>query len=386
MFFEACLKEYDETNISGKKLSKLTPRQVAVAIGVELALLSSGQSVFEESVYTLLSNLPVDDGKYTLDLINVLYQFLSVCEQFEDTDFAEASFGSLYKTWTDKANFDRNYNLNAFEANLEVDGANLSQLLKVWIFLMSEMFHRFFCTYDPRETDNSKAYYTIMQDTTKRKRTSADFLYFLSCINPIYAQLCMISADKSEIHKVFAQAAADAKAEGERMRQKREAMRTKFPRKSPAKGTGKGAAKGTGKGAVKTAAAPIAAPKPQITLGERMKQLESNLKAIQNPEGKTVIELPPAPASVWKKPWQKKEEAVPAAAAAAAAESESESDSEEVEQPVAAAAAVAATSDEEGEFIAVNSRKTKTPVVTVEVTKNKSGRTQRIFSALNKKQ
>ncbi len=360
-------------------MSKLTPRQAAVAIGVELALLSSGQSVFEKRVYALLSDLPVDDGKYTLDLINVLYEFLSVCEQFEDTEFAEASFGSLYKTWTDKANFDRNYNLTGIEANLEVDGANLSQLLKVWIFLMSEMFHRFFCTYDPRERDTSKAYYTIMKDTTKRKRTCADFLYFLGCISPIYAQLCMISASKSEIHAVFATAAADAKAEGDRLRQKREAMRAKFPRKSPAKGTGKGA--------VKTAAAPIAAPKPQITLGERMKQLESNLKAIQNPTGKT-IELPPAPVSVWKKPWQKKEEAAAAATESESdSESDSDSDSEEVQQPIvaAAAAAVVAASDEEGEFTMVNSRKTKTPAVTVEVKKNKSGRTQRIFSALNKK-
>ena len=71
-FFEACLEEYVENDISSKTLSKLTPRQVAVAIGVELSLLNSEESsVFEKRVYACLNDLAVGDGTFTLNLVNV---------------------------------------------------------------------------------------------------------------------------------------------------------------------------------------------------------------------------------------------------------------------------------------------------------------------------
>jgi hypothetical protein len=357
-------------------MSKLTPRQVAVAIGVELSLMSSADSsVFEKRVYASLGDLAVGDGSFTLNLVNVLYEFLCTCGDFSKTEFAQATFDSMYNTRVPKEDFDVKYHLTGKEAKLTVDEANLSQLIKTWILMMSEMFYRFFYTYDPSTKDASKAYYTVLHDTTKRKRTCEDFLYFLNCIRPIYAQLCMISADKSEIHSIFSKAAAEAKAIAEKRREKREAMRTKltgkkFEKKSPAK-----------KETVQ------AAPKPQITLAERMKQLDSNLKKIQEPSEKVVVVIPPPPPSVWKKTWAKKEEATaPAAAAAAAtapAENESESDSEEVEPVVVVEKA---ESDGEGEFVVVNSRKAKIPTVIVQVKKNSTGRTHRIFSTMNKKQ
>jgi hypothetical protein len=351
-------------------LSKLTPRQVAVAIGVELSLLNSAESsVFENRVYTCLSDLAVGDGTYTLNLVNVLYEFLYTCGDFSETEFAQATFDSMYNTRVAKEDFDVKYHLTGKEAKFTVDEANLSQLIKTWILMMSEMFHRFFYTYDPRETDASKAYYTVLHDSTKRKRTCEDFLYFLNCIRPIYAQLCMISADKSEIHAIFGKAAVEAKAIAEKRREIRDAMRTKlsgkkFDKKSPAK-----------KETVQ------AAPKVQITLSERMKKLDSNLKKIQEPQEKAVVVIPPPPPSVWKKAWTKAPAAAAAAAAAAApvvaaaTENESESDS-----------AANAESDSEGEFVVVTSRKTKTPAVVVEVKKNSTGRTHRVFSAMNKKQ
>jgi hypothetical protein len=361
-------------DISSKKVCKLTPREVALAIGVEFSLLSTEDSVFSKRVYALLNELVVSDGKYTLNLVDVLYEFLSVCEDYKDSEFAKATFDSLYKTWTAKEDFDRNFNLTGKEGNLDVDEANLSQLLKTWIFLMSEMFHRFFYTYDPRCTDSSKAYYTVLHDATKRKRTCSDFLEFLECIRPIYAQLCMISADKSEIHTIFTTASTEAKAAAAARRAAREQMRS-----SPRKTTGK---KVHQKSFVKKETQPKqeTQPKEKITLAERIARLDANLKAIAQPTGK-VIELPPAPPSVWKKPWNKKEESVVAvAAAAAAAESESESESE-AEAPVAAKA----ESDGEGEFVVVQSRKTKPKPTVVEV-KKPNGRMHRVFSSANKKQ
>ena len=345
-------------------MSKLTPRQVAVAIGVELSLMSSADSsVFEKRVYASLGDLAVGDGSFSLNLVNVLYEFLCTCGDFSKTEFAQATFDSMYNTRVPKEDFDVKYHLTGKEAKLTVDEANLSQLIKTWILMMSEMFHRFFYTYDPSTKDASKAYYTVLHDTTKRKRTCEDFLYFLNCIRPIYAQLCMISADKSEIHSIFSKAAAEAKAIAEKRREKRESMRTKL--------SGKGAAKKT------PVTKDAIVRKPQITLAERMKQLDSNLKKIQEPST-AVIVVPPPPPSVWKKAWTKE------APAPAPAENESESDSEEAEPVVVLVEK--AESDGEGEFVVVNSRKAKIPTVIVEVKKNSTGRTHRIFSTMNKKQ
>ena len=366
-FFEACLEEYIEDDISSKTLSRLTPRQVAVAIGVELSLLSSPESSpFEKRVYELLTNLTVGDGSFSLNLVNMLYDFLCICGDYSKKEFAKATFDSMYNTRVDKEDFDVKQHLTGKEAHLAVDGANLSQLIKTWIFMMSEMFHRFFYTYDPRATDATKAYYTVLFDATKRKRTCDDFLDFLDCIRPIYAQMCMISADKSEIHAIFGKAAAESKAIADKRREMRGSMRTKTSGKKFVKDS-------HAKGACAAAAGPVV-PKVQITLAERMKNLESNLKKIQDGSDKPVIQVSAPPPSVWKKP--------AATSVAAAAPAESDSDSEEVEQSVTVTAK--AESDGEGEFVVVKSRKTKTPTVIVEVKKNSTGRSHRIFSAMNR--
>ena len=350
-----------EDDISNVQLSKLTPRKAAVAICVDLGIMSSPtSSLFEKRVYEHFRNLTVGkDRSFKLDVLNLLYQFLYICGDYSRKEFAQATFDSIYNTRVQKEEFDVKHHLTAKEANLTVDEANLSQIVKMFIFVMSEMFHRFFLTYDPEADDTDKAYYTVLEDKTKRKRTCDDFLDFLECIRPIYAQLCMISADKSEIHEIFGKAAAESKAIAE----KRQAMRIKSQQKKFVK-------KPQAEAASAAEATPVV-PKVQITLSERMKNLESNLKKIQQGSDKPIIEVPPPPPSVWKKP------AAAAAAAAPAPESESESESESEAESEA--------ESDGGEFVVVDRRKTKTPAITVEIKKNPTGRTHRVFSAMNKK-
>lgn len=295
-FVQDCIAVYTEREIPSKKLGKLTPYEIAIAILVELSLLSQGETVFEKTVYALLKNLPVGNGTYNLDIEGLVAQYIQLCWLYEDTEFAQASFNSLYKTWTDKDNFDRNYNLTGKEAHLLADDTNLSQLLKAWIFFMSEHHNRFFYTYDPRCSETSKAYYTVLGDSTKHKRSCSDFVDYLSATRPIFAKMCMISSDKSEIHKVFSVASAESKAFFEKRRAQRDAKRAAALARRQ-----------------KKAPAPAPAPpaKPVITLAERRRRLDEVLQKYQEMHVVPVAAAAPAPvASVWKKPETKKVEPV----------------------------------------------------------------------------
>jgi hypothetical protein len=298
-FEENCISEYTEREIASKKLGKLSPYEIAIAILVELSLLSKGESVFERTVYGLLRNLPVSDGHYTLDIEAMVTQYIKLCWLYSDTEFAQASFNSLYRTWTDKESFDRNYNLTGKEAHLLADDTNLSQLLKAWIFFMSEHHNRFFYTYDPRCSDTDKAYYTVLGDSTKHKRSCGDFVDYLSATRPIFARLCMISPDKSEIHQVYATASAESKAFFEKRRTEREAKRLA------------NLARRQKKTRVAPAPSPIVISKPAMTLSERRSRLDDVLRIYENAKNAVPTPRVAPVASVWKKVQPAKVETAP---------------------------------------------------------------------------
>ena len=346
-FEEFCTQTYLERDIASKTLSKLTPFEVAIALYVELTLFKRGESVFEQTVYSLLSALPVAEGKYTLDLPKILREYIETCDIFCDKEFARATFDSLYRTWTDKDNFDRNYNLTGKEAYLLADEANFSQLLKTWIFFMSEHHNRFFYTYDPRCSETDKAYYTVLGDGTKRKRTNNDFVTYLCMTRPIFAQVCMISSDKSEIHQVFAKATSESRTFFENRRIERDAKRAL--RK-----------KGTKKAEKAERSEPAPPPaKPFMTLAERHKRLSEAIKAFEERKA-----APPAPRvvaapvpSVWKKPETKKVEPV----------AEPVAEPEKVEP-------------EEDDFVEVKGKSKPSPTINKKVVKNRTGRLHRVFA------
>ena len=395
--------------MSSSKLCKLTPLKAAIALAIEFKLLSESKAIFEKRVFDAFRLMPVSFGKYDLNIPELVLDFIDICLDFTQDEFEKATFNSLYGMRVDKAAFDRNFHLNGFEANLLVDDANLTQLLKVWFFLMNEMFYRFFYSYNPQGANSSKAYYTVLGDSKKTQRTSQRFFEFLECLKPIITQLCMISPERTEIREIFSSASAEAKAAIEATRCSR--LKTANIKTSPKSSISKSATQSTH-------AAPALAEKKSITLSERLRKLDSNLKMIQEGILGKVIEIAPAPPSVWKKsssimaalaaPATLAIVATPAIVAAPAileSESDYESDSDfaaamaitskgnakakptpKPKKPKAAAASKPATTLDESDdgFTVVCSKpKQTTSEITVQHAKATNGRSHRIFSLKN---
>ncbi len=378
-------------------------------MAIEFKLLSESKAIFEKRVFDAFRLMPVSFGKYDLNIPELVLDFIDICLDFTQDEFEKATFNSLYGMRVDKAAFDRNFHLNGFEANLLVDDANLTQLLKVWFFLMNEMFYRFFYSYNPQGANSSKAYYTVLGDSKKTQRTSQRFFEFLECLKPIITQLCMISPERTEIREIFASASAEAKAAIEATRRSR--LKTANIKTSPKSSISKSATQSTH-------AAPALTEKKPITLSERLRKLDSNLKMIQEGILGKVIEIAPAPPSVWKKssaimaasaapatPATPATSATPAIVATVAAPAILESESDyESDSDFAAAMAIASkgnakakptpkpkkpkpstTVDESDDGFTVVCSKPKQPAseITVHHAKATNGRSHRIFSLKN---
>ena len=178
----------------------------------EIMLLEKDESVFGKKVYTSLLRVPVGDNTQFLNLPRMVQQFLELCDENYEEDFKSGTFNSLYRTWVTKESYNYKVNLTGKEQHTTVEDANFCQLTKVLIYLMGEMFRRFFQTYDPMEHDTGRAVYTIYGDTTKKQRTSDSFIQFLQEYRHIYMEFCKLSIDRVEIYQIYRNATAEAKA------------------------------------------------------------------------------------------------------------------------------------------------------------------------------
>jgi hypothetical protein len=324
--------KYLEKDITNTPLGKLTPEKAAIALLVELNLLAEDDSVFGKTVYARLTNLRVGSSGYLLDLHAAVFDFVEVCSNYETTEFAVPTFGSLYRTRD--GGFDPNYDLFHHEVEMIVDEANFMQLLKAFITLLQAMHRRFFMTNDPSCTDMSRAVYFVKEGDVKHERRSQTFYAFLSAFQQTYAPFCMISPDKSEIRAIYSEAGAASKAFFEELKKKRIAKGAKGSKVANASGYKK-----------RQQQKQQQSQKPQ-----QPKSISAEFAAVKLPAN-----------SSWA--GQRKIPAEPVMAAAAA---ESEEEPEMAVMPAAAAAAAAAEASEtdddgEGEFTVVAKKEKPNP-------------------------
>jgi hypothetical protein len=231
----------------------------------EISLLEKDETVFGKAVYTPLLRVPVGDGTRTLNLPRLVQQFLELCDDNYETDFNNATFNSLYRVWVEKDSYNYKVNLSGKEQHTIVNDANFCQLLKVLIYLMGEMFRRFFQTYDPMEHDTSRALYTIYGDKTKQQRTSASFIDFLQNYRRIYTEFCKMTVERTEVYKIFRDATAEARAFiAEQKRQRELRRQTEAARASAS--TFYGRRRAARQAAATAAAAPVRPPPGPIVL------------------------------------------------------------------------------------------------------------------------
>jgi len=296
------MEHYESANIGSKQVKNLTPQNVLAALLVEYEIMRSDKSPFCQKVAAALHTIPVkkqDGSIIELDLVQLWCEMFDLFSAYEDDEFAIATFGSMYSTRVDRETmaFDPNFHISGKEAFSVSDDTAFTKLFKMWNFLMSEMFYRFFYTYDFRTINTERAYYTVLGDASKKKRTTSKFCEFLLAFRPLYAQVCMLSPEKKEIYSIFTDAAAYAK-------QLRELKMKKIEEKRAGKQRG------------------VAAPIKKIDEShtERLARLDKRLKemdivmgripALEKIAGKSTalpakVSLPPPPPkSVWKLPTQ----------------------------------------------------------------------------------
>jgi hypothetical protein len=188
----------------------------------EIMLIEKDETVFGKAVYSSLLRIPVGDGAQLLNLPRLVQQFLELCDVNYEADFQTGTFNSLYRTWVEKESYNYKVNLTGKEQHTIVDDANFCQLIKVLIYLMGEMFRRFFQTYDPMAHDTSRAVYTIYGDQTKKQRTSDSFIQFLQEYRHVYMEFCKLSIERTEIYAIYRNASAEARTFFTQQKQQRD--------------------------------------------------------------------------------------------------------------------------------------------------------------------
>ena len=288
------MEHYETANVGSKQVKNLTPQNVIAALLVEYEIMRSDKSPFCQKISNSLHEISIkkqDETTINLDLIQLWCELFDLFETYNDSEFASATFGSMYSTRVDRdtMTFDPNFHISGKEAFSVSDDTAFTKLVKMWNFLMSEMFYRFFYTYDFRTINTERAYYTVLGDATKKKRTTGKFCEFLLAYRPLYAQICMLSPEKKEIYSIFTDAAAYAK-------QLRELKLKKLEEKRAGKQRG--------------VAAPI--KKTIESHAERITRLDKRLKemdiimgripALEKIADEAKVMHPPPLKSVWKLP------------------------------------------------------------------------------------
>jgi len=288
------MEHYEAANVGGKQVKNLTPQDVIAALLVEYEIMRSDGSPFCQRVSSALRDIPIskpDGTSITMDLVQLWCELFSLFMAYESYEFAIATFGSMYSTRVDRdtTTFDPNFHISGKEAFSVSDDTAFTKLVKMWNFLMSEMFYRFFYTYDFRTVDTERAYYTVLGDATKKKRATSKFCEFLLAYRPLYAQVCMLSPEKKEIYSIFTDAAAYAK-------QLRELKMKKLEEKRAGKQRGE----------------KVPVKKTEESHAERMARMEKKLRemdilmgripALEKIAGEGYRAPPPPPKSVWKLP------------------------------------------------------------------------------------
>ena len=292
------MAHYETANVGGKQVKNLTPLDVVSALLVEYEIMQSDKSPFCQQVAKALREIPIkrQDGTIiTLDIIQLWCEFYNLFEAYGDTEFAIATFGSMYSTRVDRETmtFDPNFHISGKEAFSVSDDTAFTKMVKMWYFLMSEMFYRFFYTYDFRTINTERAYYTVLGDSSKKKRSTSKFCEFLLAFRPLYAELCMLSPDKKEIYSIFTDAASNA-------RHLRELKMKRFEHSGKHHGTKAYVAK-THESHVERITRLNKRLKEMDIIMKRIPAFEAQIdSATQSQNGTTPPRTPTPPKSVWK--------------------------------------------------------------------------------------
>ena len=228
---------YDES-VRSVELSRATVYQLAIKLVHDIferfALVKSG-SIFAKRMIENLWSITTtrvynddddDDEDFDPDVnvISILYDFLTVCGDYHDAPFAPTTFGLA--TQRKKGKYDPNYDISFQKAAVPLSEAKFVDVFRAFRSIIARIIKNSTGSYDVPEREFSHEWGYSHQTKTgswTRSECTKTFEEFIMTLAPVYLHLEKFSPELKELFEVFNNASAAAKAHRAERDAKREA-------------------------------------------------------------------------------------------------------------------------------------------------------------------
>ena len=210
--------------IEKKPICKATAYELAIAMIADIVIkildYQEKKIIFPKKVITGLWNIQTENG--SLNLIGMLYQFMTICGSYPDAEFKKSTYGAIISR---KASPDINYNLDSKQAYIPLKDCKFVLLLKIFRTIIGHSIKNTTGKYSvPSQEFADKWRYMIVDENRQQYfLSSTEFIQYTLEIGEIYAEIEKLSAPLSEIYEIFNEAAAASKIEKEKKLQMIEA-------------------------------------------------------------------------------------------------------------------------------------------------------------------
>jgi hypothetical protein len=211
-------------DIEKKPICKATAYELAIAMIADIVIkildYQEKKFIFPKKVITGLWNIHTE--KDSLNLIGILYQFMTICGSYPDAEFKKSTYGAIISR---KPSPDINYNLDPKQAYIPLKDCKFILLLKIFRTIIGHSIKNTTGKYSmPSEEFADKWRYMIVDENRQQHFVSSEeFIQYTLEIGEIYVELEKLSASLSEIYEIFNEAAAASKIEKEKKLQMIEA-------------------------------------------------------------------------------------------------------------------------------------------------------------------
>jgi hypothetical protein len=213
-------------SLSLEQIGELTEKKLKHATAYEVALIMvfdiitkideyiEKRFAFHKVIITNLWNCQPLRHEDSINIIEMLHNFLTLCGHYTDAPFKNATFGARIPN-PDKlvGKIDFNYNISQKEGFIPLGKCNFSLLFKVLRAIIGRQIYR--CTGKYATPDISKRaewkYFNGKEHVTGAN--DFEFVDFIDDLGNIYTELEKFTPDNQEIKSIFQSAGAAAKAE-----------------------------------------------------------------------------------------------------------------------------------------------------------------------------
>ena len=204
-------------DIEKKPICKATAYEIAIAMIANIVLnildYQEKKIIFPKKVITGLWNIQIE--KDSLNLIGMLYKFMTICGSYPDAEFKKSTYGANISR---KPSDDINYNLDPKQAYIPLKDCKFVLLLKIFRTIIGRSIKNTTGKYKIPSEEFANDWFYMISDKNHQQhfKYSNEFIQYTLEIGEIFADLEKLSAPLSEIYEIFNEAAAASKIEKEK--------------------------------------------------------------------------------------------------------------------------------------------------------------------------